>query len=234
VILSGPEIEIRVAAGDIVVDPYVAAHVGPNSIDLRLADDIRVYDGPLPMDWKEAGVGCGEDVFLDAHRENPTRRLEAQDGRIILFPGTLYLGRTVERIGSTRYVPLVEGRSSTGRLGISVHATAGVCDLGFLGTITLEITVVHPTAVYVGDRICQAMFLKVDGEPRLYKGRYQGQVDATPSRFWVGVGPRALTGKRKNERGEIEACLPADCDHSYVRLDKGSAVCAFCKTREKL
>jgi dCTP deaminase len=64
-----------------------------------------------------------------------------------------------------------------------VHVTAGFCDLGFRGTITLEIHVIHPIRVYPNIPICQAYFLKPQGVIELYNGRYSGQVDPTPSRF---------------------------------------------------
>ena len=115
--------------------------------------------------------------------ENRTETLTIPEDGLMLYPGVLYLGRTIECIGSNCFVPIVEGRSSVGRLGISVHVTAGFCDLGFKGTITLEMHVIHPVKIYPNVPICQAYFLKPEGAIELYKGRYQGQVEPTASRF---------------------------------------------------
>jgi dCTP deaminase len=121
--------------------------------------------------------------ILDMRKGNTTYELEIPEEGLILWPGILYLGRTIECIGSNKFVPIVEGRSSVGRLGIHVHVTAGFCDVGFKGTITLEIHVIHPVRVYPNIPICQAYFLKPEGKIELYKGRYQNQEDPTPSRF---------------------------------------------------
>ena len=168
-LLTGPEIEILVDESRITIDPFIRSHCGPNSVDLRLAHDLRIY--------------TLEQGFLDADIDNPTKSVELEeDGTYLLLPGQLYLGRTIERIGSDYYVPIVEGRSSLGRLGCQVHMTAGVGDLGFHGTITLEIAVMHPLRIKPGTRICQALWQTIIGTPRLYKGWYQGQFDATASR----------------------------------------------------
>ena len=169
-ILTGPEIEKQVAAGRINITPWVSKNAGPNSVDLRLHPEIQVY----------------REVPLDMRRDNPTQKRLIPDFGMVLQPGILYLGRTVERIHTDFYVPKVDGRSSIGRLGMQVHVTAGFCDTGFDGTITLEMTVVHALRVYAGVRICQVCFTEPVGELRLYKGRYQGQTEATASRFYKG------------------------------------------------
>ncbi len=121
-------------------------------------------------------------MALDMNRENKTIPLEIPETGIILLPNILYLGCTVECIGSNSFVPIVEGRSSVGRLGIHVHVTAGFCDLGFKGSITLEIHVIHPVRIYPNVPICQAYFLKPEGAIELYKGRYRDQLGPVPSR----------------------------------------------------
>lgn len=171
-ILTGNEIKKELERGLIQIDPFNPKNIGPNSIDLTLADDlIRYTEFPLEM-----------------RKENPTEPffLDKNRGGWLLEPNTLYLGRTIERIGSDQYVPLIEGRSSVGRLGIQVHATAGVGDLGFFGTITLEIMVTHPVWVYPKERVAQALFFSSKGDITPYSGRYQGQTLATASRFHLG------------------------------------------------
>ena len=176
-LLTGPEIENYLACGDITITPFTPENVGPNSVDLCLHSELKAYT-----------LAQG---YLNADSDNSTYQIPLEDdGTFLLKPGILYLGRTVEKIGSNRFVPIVEGRSSIGRLGCQVHMTAGVGDLGFLGTITLEIAVMHPLKIRPFSRICQALWLTTQGVPRLYKGRYQGQVEATPSRFsWAGYMP---------------------------------------------
>lgn len=168
-ILTGPEIVRQIEKGRIEIDPFVPEHVGANSLDLRLGTEVLTYDltgGPL-----------------NTREEPKTVEREIPDGGLLMYPGNLYLARTVEVIHSEHFVPLVEGRSSVGRLGVQVHMTAGFGDLGFRGTITLEMTVIHPTIVHAGDRICQVFFETVKGSRKFYKGRYQNQVRPVASKM---------------------------------------------------
>lgn len=198
-ILTGPKIREEVAAKRIDIEPYDEKLVGPNSVDLRLAPELRVYamviddqelaldpalfprpipDNPeVPALWREPWR-----MTLDSACDNPTHELSFPETGRVLKPGILYLARTVEVIHSAHYVPILEGRSSYGRLGLSVHVTAGFCDLGFRGTITLEMTVVHQLRVYPNKPICQVFFTRPEGEVELYKGKYQNQHEVTPSR----------------------------------------------------
>ncbi len=194
------------------VDPYDESLVGPNSIDLRIGNGLLVYEDGLKRHsfynaeharykngshvqaWIDLSNGFPAikpvmpiDSILDMKAENASESLEIPEGGLILWPGILYLGRTVETIGSNDFVPIVEGRSSVGRLGVHVHVTAGFCDIGFRGTITLEIHVIHPVRIYPHLPLCQAYFLEPRGEIELYKGRYQNQVEPTASRFGMKV-----------------------------------------------
>lgn len=175
-IQTGPRIRELLADGSITIDPPAPTLIGPNSVDLRLHNQMRVYE----QQW-----GGQSNAILDMKKPNYTRDLTIPHSGLILRPGHLYLARTVETIGSNKYVPMVEGRSSCGRLGLQVHMTAGFCDIGFKGTITLEMTVVYPLRVYPGVPVAQVFFLKPEGAIQLYEGRYQGHVDATASRMHV-------------------------------------------------
>lgn len=182
-VLTKPDILKGIEAGDIVVDPP-AEYIGPNSIDLRLHPELKVYK----QQWQ--GLPRGErrrldSESLDAKRDNPTEMLAIPESGLILRPGILYLGRTVERTHTPKHVPKIGGRSSTGRLGIAVHITAGFGDVGFNGTWTLEISVVEPVRIYPFMRVCQMWLLSVSSplpDEDQYNGRYQGQEDATPYR----------------------------------------------------
>ena len=167
--LSGKEILSRVEARSIVIEPFDPAFLNPNSYDLRLGEKLLVYT----------------DVCLDAGRELPTEEYVIPAGGFILQPGELYLGATQEYTETPDLIPGIEGRSSVGRLGINVHATAGFGDVGFCGTWTLEISVIKPIRVYAGMRICQIYFERVQGDYEKYSSaKYQGQKDPRPSGIW--------------------------------------------------
>jgi len=104
---------------------------------------------------------------------------------LVLIPGRLYIGSTVEYTETHDCVPCIEGRSSVGRLGINIHATAGFGDVGFKGTWTLEISVVEPVRIYPGVQICQISYDTVVGEIMPYTSeKYLGQREPRPSRMW--------------------------------------------------
>ena len=121
---------------------------------------------------------------LDMHKENETIEFEIPKEGLVLQPGVLYIGRTIERTWTDKYIPMINGRSSGGRLGISIHICAGFGDIGFDGTWTLEITCVEPVRIYPNSEIAQVCFFKPYGKVKdLYRGRYYQQEDATASRF---------------------------------------------------
>lgn len=165
-ILTGDEILKAVRDGDVVIDPFDESRLQPNSYDLALAPDLETYD----------------EVILDMKRPPRRGALTVPPEGLVLLPGVLYVGSTVERCGSDRYVTCIETRSSLARLGMSTHLSAGWGDLGWKGAWCLEITVVHPLRVYAGARVCQAAFFEVKGErSRLYRGKYSGGAEASRS-----------------------------------------------------
>lgn len=166
-ILSGAEIARQVKLGRIEIDPYTKDHLNPASIDLTLGKDVVVYlfSGPE----------------LDVKKPAETERFTIDRERgYRLEPGMLYLMHTTERVKTEEFVPILDGKSSIGRLGIVVHLTAGYGDPGFDGQYTLEVTVVHPIRVYPGMRFCQMRFHNLLGERVNYQhgGNYTGS-DAT-------------------------------------------------------
>ena len=116
-ILSGKEIEREIKNGNIKIEPFDRSKINPNSYNLTLSDELVVY----------------ENKTLDMKENNPTARLIISKEGLLLQPGRVYLARTIERTFTDKYVPMLEGRSSVGRLGISVHVTAGFGDIGFNG-----------------------------------------------------------------------------------------------------
>lgn len=167
--LTGNEIMIQIESGNIKIDPYDPKNIGPNSYDVRLGDELVVY----------------LEAVLDAKQENRTRTITIPEDGIVLRPGRLYLGKTVEWTSSPGFVPMYEGRSSLGRLGVSSHITAGFGDIGFEGNWTLEISVVQPVRIYPGMRIGQLYWHKPVGEiTSTYCGKYQGQEDIQASKLY--------------------------------------------------
>lgn len=157
-ILSGKEIKNKLGK-EIFIEPFSEDQINPNSYNLKLHNELMIYD---------------EDV-LDMKKENKTSSLIIPPEGLLLEPGKLYLGRTVEHTRTETYVPMLEGRSSIGRLGLFIHVTAGFGDVGFNGFWTLEIFCVQPIRIYPNVEICQIYYHSIEGDYEKYKsGKYQG------------------------------------------------------------
>ena len=121
--------------------------------------------------------------------DNKTSKLEIPTDGLELEPGKLYLGRTVERTRSDKLVPMLEGRSSIGRLGMFIHVTAGFGDVGFNGFWTLEIFVVQPLVIYPLVEVCQIYFHDIQGEFTTYQnGKYQNNSGIQSSKLYMDFG----------------------------------------------
>lgn len=168
-ILTGSEIKRRVYRGEITINPFSEEQIGPNSYDLCLHNELMAY-------WPD--FEC-----LDPRKVNKTITWPIPEHGYILDPGQLYLARTVEHTSTNMFVPMIEGRSSFGRLGLYVHVTAGFGDVGFSGCWTLEMSVIKPLRIYPFMRICQIYFHTLEGAvDRLYQGKYQNSNTIVPSR----------------------------------------------------
>mgnify|MGYP002784791282 CR=1 FL=1 len=164
-ILSGKEIEKRLGQ-DIIIEPYAPSRLNPNSYNLRLHHELLVYDEP----------------FLDMKKPNAYKPLTIPEEGLLLETNTLYLGRTVEYTETHNLVPMLEGRSSIGRLGLFIHVTAGFGDVGFCGYWTLEIFCVQPIKIYPQVEICQVYYHTIQGEYDIYKSdKYQNNQGVQPS-----------------------------------------------------
>jgi dCTP deaminase len=174
-ILSGHEIK-RQLGGNIVLEPFDESKLNPNSYNLSLHDELMVY----------------EEVVLDMRKANRVRRLVIPPEGIVLQPGQLCLGRTAERTETHNLVPMIEGRSSVGRLGLFVHVTAGFGDVGFCGYWTLEMFAVQPVRVYAGVEICQIFYHDIRGTFTEYASdKYQHNTDIQPSLLFKELNPKA-------------------------------------------
>jgi len=147
-ILSDTAILAAMESRDIVVEPFDRDRLGTNSYDVCLGKNLACY----------------VDDVLDARAHNHVERFEISPEGIVLEPGKTYLGVTEEYTETRRYVPFLEGKSSVGRLGIDIHATAGKGDVGFCNHWTLEISVAQSVRVYAGMPIGQLIYFLVDGD----------------------------------------------------------------------
>src|SRR3989304_1757584 len=145
-ILSGYEIK-RHLGQNIIIDPFDESRLNPNSYNLTLHDELMVY----------------EEVVLAMRKANRVRRMSIPHEGLVLQPNQLYLGRTAERTETHNLVPMIEGRSSIGRLGLFVHVTAGFGDVGFCGCWTLEMFAIQPVRLYAGVAICQIFYHDIHG-----------------------------------------------------------------------
>lgn len=147
-ILSDLRIMEEMQKGTIMVQPYNRDCLGSNSYDVHLGSVLATYKNHI----------------LDAKLHNEIEHFEIPEEGFILYPHIFYLGVTAEYTETHAHVPFLEGKSSTGRLGIDIHATAGKGDVGFCGHWTLEISVKQPVRVYAGMPVGQLIYFPVDGE----------------------------------------------------------------------
>lgn len=147
-ILSDKLILEEIEKGNIIIEPFKRECLGTNSYDVHLGKYLATYKNRV----------------LDAKQHNEIDHFEIPKGGFVLQPNTLYLGVTMEYTETHKHVPFLEGKSSTGRLGIDIHATAGKGDVGFCNTWTLEISVAQPVRVYAGMPIGQLIYFDVAGE----------------------------------------------------------------------
>jgi dCTP deaminase len=173
-ILSDKRILEEIEKGTIVISPYDRKYLGTNSYDVHLGKYLATY----------------ADRVLDARKHNEIVHFEIPEEGYVLQPNTLYLGVTAEYTETHAHVPFLEGKSSTGRLGIDIHATAGKGDVGFCNTWTLEISCAQPVKIYAGMPIGQLIYFAVEGEIETFynkKGnaKYNGRtVRPVESMMW--------------------------------------------------
>src|SRR6476619_7471297 len=193
--LSDGTIRRLLADGRVKVEPFDEAMIQPASVDLKLGPSFRVFHNfrVESIDIADPPQGLTEKVDI------------ADDEPFVVHPGEFVLGRTAEYVEMPDdLVSRVEGKSSLGRLGLIVHATAGFVDPGFQGTLTLEITNLTrvPIKLWSGKPIAQLSFMELDKEAERPYGHpdlgshYQGQVASTESRY--EGGPAGTANGRKS------------------------------------
>ena len=167
-IISGLEIK-NMLNKEIFIEPFDDSRLNPNSYNLRLHNELLVYDSHV----------------LDMKVKNETKTISIPPEGLVLEPGIVYLGRTVEYTKTLNHVPMLEGRSSIGRLGIYIHVTAGFGDVGFSGYWTLEISCIQPVRIYPNVEICQIFYhtILVDCS-KMYKSKYQNNEGIQASKMY--------------------------------------------------
>ncbi|MBR2256322.1 MAG: dCTP deaminase [Blautia sp.] len=198
-ILTGQQIKWAQEQGYLSISDFDEKRLNPNSYNLRLADELMVY-GAADVSFRPLGMRDGI-IYpheLDMKKQLPTVTFRVPEEGYTLEPGILYLGRTMEYTETHKFVPMLEGRSSVGRLGISIHSTAGFGDIGFCGYWTLEISCVEPVVIYPGVEICQIYYHTIgpdcdiwipDGDNKNImkyeeSGKYQKNTGIQPSMLW--------------------------------------------------
>ncbi len=151
-ILSDKKILAAIERDEIVIEPFDRSCLGTNSYDVHLGKWLATYKNEV----------------LDARAHNEITHFEIPAEGYVLQPNVLYLGVTQEYTETHATVPFLEGKSSVGRLGIDIHATAGKGDVGFCNHWTLEISVSMPVRIYAGMPIGQLIYFRVDGDIENY------------------------------------------------------------------
>ena len=167
-IISGKEIKKRLG-NDVTIEPFHDSQLNPNSYNLRLHNELLVYTEPV----------------IDMKRENPMRTITIPEEGLLLEPGKLYLGRTVEFTKTDSLVPMLEGRSSLARLGLFIEVSASLGNVGTAGYWTLEIMCIQPIRIYSNVEICQIFYHTILGDFDRYKSdKYQNNRGVQPSLFY--------------------------------------------------
>lgn len=183
-ILSGKKIGEHLGR-EIVIEPFDESKLNPNSYNLSLHDELLTYQVDGPLDMRQA---------------NAVERLKIPPEGFVLEPNKLYLARTIERTETHGFIPMIEGRSSIGRLGLFVHVTAGFGDVGFCGFWTLEMFAIHPVRIYAGVQICQIFYHSISGDYVPYKsGKYQHNRDIQPSLLFQELAKPEVAKEPGNE-----------------------------------
>jgi len=177
-ILASSRIKEEVKKGSIIINPFYAENLNPNSYDVRLGNHFIIID--------DEAVEC-----IEPNKKMPPeyyKEITLKDGEdLVIEPSARILAHTLETVGSHKFVPKLEGKSSLGRQFIKVHETAGMGDIGFQGQWTLEISCSFRTVLKPKIDIAQIMFYEITGEPEVpydksYKSRYHNQKGATPTK----------------------------------------------------
>ncbi len=207
-VLTGQAIKAGFEAGEIVIEPYKDSKLNLNGVsyDVSLGDELAILKTASTLDALHTfnrvsllpkalqdgftdirhrltnEIGNFAKQFIDPSKPPELFRYKVSDCPLMV-PNVLYLGHTEEKIGSDHYTPILHGKSSLARFGLSIHETAGFGEPGFKQQWTLEMTCVHTFLLHAGMRIGQVEFETVEGLIHRYEGNYKKQEGATGSKM---------------------------------------------------
>jgi dCTP deaminase len=164
-ILTGNKISEEVSNGRIVIEPFLDESVTTNSYDLTLGETIIRYKADV----------------IDPRVPAPYEEIIIPEEGLLLQKSDFVLGHSAEKLGSDFFVPIIHGKSGTARMGLFVHVTADLIDIGSHGVSTFQLFATLPVRIYAGMPIAQVSFWKPLGEIKLYEGKYQGSKGPRPS-----------------------------------------------------
>lgn len=167
-ILTGNSIISEHELGKILITPFYKDRVTTNTYDLALGSKLLRYT----VDE------------IDPKKETPYELIEIPEDGYLMRRGEFLLGATQERLGSDHFVPLIHSKSGIARMGLFVHITADIIDIGFHGQSTLQLYATLPVRLYPGMLIAQVSFWMPKGKISLYNGKYQGSDGPQPSRIY--------------------------------------------------
>jgi deoxycytidine triphosphate deaminase len=167
-ILTGNEIKREVLNGKIHIKPFISGNINPNSYNFRLGSTLKIYN----------------EKVLDPRKINDFKILKIPKDGFILEPNQLYLGHTIEEMGSDYYAPTMQARSSVGRLGLYIYLNSGLGDIGFKKQWTLELHSIHRLKIFAGMKVGQMLFWRPQGKISLYKGKYKDSSGPEVSQIW--------------------------------------------------
>lgn len=165
------EILAAVKKGSIVIDPFDREALGTNSYDVHLAPTLLTYKPEyetVKRGMPDAYYGAPPQLMkdpapLDVRKKRDTIEHVIPDEGFVLQPDELYLAATVEYTESYAHIPILNGKSSLGRLGLSIHVTAGTGDVGFCGHWTMELFVIKPLRIYAWIPVGQLLWFPTTG-----------------------------------------------------------------------
>lgn len=168
-ILTSNEIKKQISLGRIKIHPFSNEISSSNSYDLSLGNKLIKYSCDI----------------IDPRKNPEYEEIVIPESGFTMNSGDFYLGHSEEMIGSNHYVPIIHARSGIARLGLFIHVTADLIDIGSYGQVTFQLFSTLPIRIYPKMKIAQVSFWETYGEITLYSGKYQGSTGPVTSKIWI-------------------------------------------------